>query len=81
MDSNGTLFFRNRRIDLRDLKVELKTLAARANDEKLLLVLKADRAASNQAIMRVAATGQEAGVSETWLATRPQLFERTPRGQ
>jgi biopolymer transport protein ExbD len=65
---------------LDQLKSELKRLAERVDDPGLLLILKADRAANNQAIMRVAAVAQNAGVSETWLATRPRLFERTPRG-
>jgi biopolymer transport protein ExbD len=81
MDEQHRLYFRNRRIDLDQLQSELKRLAERVDDPGLLLVLKADRAANNQAIMRVAAAAQNAGVSETWLATRPRLFERTPRGQ
>ena len=80
MDEQHRLYFRNRRIDLKDLKLELEGLAGRVDDPGLLLVLKADRAANNQAIMRVAAAAQRAGVSVTWLATRPRLFERTPRG-
>jgi biopolymer transport protein ExbD len=81
MDEQDRLYFRNRRIDLVELKSELKSLAEHVDEPGLLLVLKADRAANNQAIMRVAAAAQQAGVSETWLATRPRLFERTPRGQ
>ncbi len=81
MDKQHRLFYLNQQVELHNLKTKLKQLAAGAGDAGLLLVLKADRAANNQAIMQVATAAKQAGVRQTWLATRPRLFERTPRGQ
>ena len=81
MDEQHRLYYLNQQVKLPKLRTELKRLVAGAGDAGLLLVLKADRAVNNQAIMQVAAAAQQAGVRQTWLATRPRLFERTPREQ
>ena len=81
MDKQHRLFYLNQQVELPKLSTELKRLVVGAGDAGLLLVLKADRAANNQAIMQVATAAQQAGVRQTWLTTRPRLFERTPRGQ
>ena len=81
MDKQHRLFYLNQQVELHNLKTKLKQLAVGTGDAGLLLVLKADRAANNQAIMQVATAAKQAGVRQTWLATRPRLFERTPRGQ
>ena len=81
MDKQHRLFYLNQQVELNNLKTKLKQLVVGAGDAGLLLVLKADRAANNQAIMQVATAAKQAGVRQTWLATRPRLFERTPRGQ
>ena len=81
MDEQHRLYYLNQQVKLPKLRTELKRLVAGAGDAGLLLVLKADRDVNNQAIMRVSAAAQQAGVRQTWLATRPRLFERTPRGQ
>lgn len=81
MDRQHRLFYLNQQVELNNLKTKLKQLVVGAGDAGLLLVLKADRAANNQAIMQVATAAKQAGVRQTWLATRPRLFERTPRGQ
>ena len=81
MDEQHRLYYLNQQVKLPKLRTELKRLVAGAGDAGLLLVLKADRDVNNQAIMRVSAAAQQAGVRQTWLATRPRLFERTPREQ
>ena len=81
MDNQHRLYFLNQQVKLPKLRTELKRLVADAGDAGLLLVLKADRAANNEAIIEVVVTAQQAGVRQTWLASRPRLFERTPRKQ
>ena len=81
MDNQHRLYFLNKQVKLPKLRTELKRLVAGAGDAGLLLVLKADRAANNEAIIEVVVTAQQAGVRQTWLASRPRLFERTPRKQ
>ena len=81
MDRQHRLFYLNQQVELPKFKTELRGLVEGADAAGLLLVLKADRAANNQAIMQVATAAQKAGVRQTWLATRPRLFEQTPRGQ
>ena len=81
MDNQHRLYFLNQQVKLPKLRTELKRLVAGAGDAGLLLVLKADRAVNNEAIIEVVATAQQAGVRQTWLAARPRLFERTPRKQ
>ena len=81
MDNQHHLYFLNQQVKLPKLRTELERLVAGAGDAGLLLVLKADRAANNEAIIEVVVTAQQAGVRQTWLASRPRLFERTPRKQ
>ena len=35
----------------------------------------------DEAIIEIVVMAQQAGVRQTWLASRPRLFERTPRKQ
>ena len=81
IDNQHRLYFLNQQVKLPKLRAELKRLVAGAGDAGLLLVLKADRAGNNEAIIEVVVTAQQAGVRQTWLASRPRLFERTPRKQ
>ena len=81
MDNQHRLYFLNQQVKLPKLRTELKRLVAGAGDAGLLLVLKADRAANNEAIIEVVVMAQQVGVRQTWLASRPRLFERTPRKQ
>ena len=81
IDNQHRLYFLNQQVKLPKLQAELKRLVAGAGDAGLLLVLKADRAANNEAIIEIVVMAQQAGVRQTWLASRPRLFERTPRKQ
>ena len=58
---------------LNDLPGELKHAAAGRTN--LLLVLQADRRASQESITRVSAVARAAGIHKTWLATQPGLLE------
>lgn len=77
MDEKQRLFFRNQEYELGPLQAELASLAENCGASGLLLVLKADRSVSNGRLMEVAAAASAAGVRETWLATRPRLFDRS----
>ena len=73
LNRNENLFFRNVAVTWNDLARELERAAAgRAN---LLLVLQADRSASQESVTRVAAIARAAGIHKTWLATQPGLLE------
>ena len=76
MDSQQRLFFRNQKIELNQLQAELKKLAEKTGKSGLLLVLKADRSVSHGQLMEIATIARTAGVAETWLATRPRLFDQ-----
>ncbi len=81
MDEQHRLYYLNRQVKLAELRTELNRLASSAGGEGLLLVLKADRAVNNEAIIEVVTVAEQAGVRQTWLAARPRLFERIPRKQ
>ena len=73
LDRKGNLFFRNVAVTLGNLPDELERAASGRTN--LLLVLQADRRASQEAITRVAAIARAAGIHKTWLATQPGLLE------
>ena len=65
LDRKGNLFFRNVAMTFNDLPRELKRMAAGRTN--LLLVLQADRRASQESITRVVAIARAAGIHKTWL--------------
>jgi len=73
LNRKGNLFFRNVAVTWNDLPRELEHAAAGYTN--LLLVLQADRRASQESITRVAAIARAAGIHKTWLATQPGLLE------
>ena len=73
LNQKGNLFFRNVAVTWNDLPRELEHAAA--GHTNLLLVLQADRRASQESITRVAAIARAAGIHKTWLATQPGLLE------
>ena len=75
MDHQARLYFRNQQIELPELEKQLGELAEQAGESGLLLVLKADKSVSYEKITRLADAAQTVGVRQTWLATRPRLFE------
>ena len=74
LDRKGNLFFRNVAVTLKDLPGELKHAASGRTN--LLLVLQADRRASQESITHVATIARGAGIHKTWLATQPGLLEK-----
>ena len=75
MDHEARLFFRNQQIEREALKTILRNLADRADENGLLLVLQAHRGVQYEEITRFTALAEAAGVTQTWLATRPGLLE------
>ena len=75
MDHEARLFFRNQQIESEALKTILRNLADQADEKGLLLVLQAHRSVQYEEITRFTALAEAAGVTQTWLATRPGLFE------
>ncbi len=73
LNHDDNLYFRNVAVTLNDLPRELEHAAAGRTN--LLLVLQADRRASQESITRVAAIARAAGIHKTWLATQPRLLE------
>ena len=73
LNRKGNLFFRNVAVTWNDLPRELEH--AVAGYTNLLLVLQADRRASQESITRVVAIARAAGIHKTWLATQPGLLE------
>ena len=73
LNRKDILFFRNVAVTWNDLPRELEHAAA--GHTNLLLVLQADRRASQESITRVAAIARAAGIHKTWLATQPGLLE------
>ena len=73
MDRDGQVYFRNQRVSLTRLSTEL--LQARKNlGGRAILVLRADRGVSHESLSRLANYARTAGISNVWLATRPNLF-------
>ena len=68
IDNQHRLYFFNHPVKLPKLRAQLTRLVAGAGDAGLLLVLKADRAANNEAIIEIVVMAQQAGVRQTWLA-------------
>ncbi len=73
LDRSGQLYYQNQLLDEEALKQRLgaEVKSARAG---LTLVLQADKAATYEAIVRVAQLARDAGIKETFLATRPAVF-------
>ena len=73
LNRKDNLFFRNVAMSWNDLPRELEHAAAGRTN--LLLILQADRLASQESITRVADIARVAGIHKTWLATQPGLLE------
>lgn len=70
VDRNGQLYYENQVITEDSLKVRLRE-AVRRIREPVTLVLLADKDVSNDTTIRLSKLAREAGLKETWLATRP----------
>ena len=79
LDRKGDLFFRNVAVTMENLSDELKRSASGRTN--LLLVLQADRHATQESITRVAAIARASGIHKTWLATQPGLLEKKAKTQ
>ena len=72
----------NRSMSASGLRAELSRLAAQARPEHggLLLVLKADRNVTSEALARLSELAAEARVKQVWLAHRADLFDAVETG-
>lgn len=74
MNFSGQLFYENRRVSEDELRMALSK-AVGARPDPLTLVVLADRAVDNGALMRLSAVAREAGIRELLLAALPGTFE------
>ena len=77
VDANGQLYFENQSIGESQLRDRLRQ-SAKASKEPLVLLVKADKAASQEALIRLSLLAREAGIAEGWLATAPRPFSQSP---
>ncbi len=73
LDRSGQLYYQNQLLDEEVLKERLAAEVKRARTG-LTLVLQADKAVAYEVIVRVAQLARDAGIKETFLATRPSTF-------
>lgn len=73
LDGNGRLYFENQLIEDNELKNRL-TRAVKSSNEKLTLVVQADKAASYEQIVHLTLLARDAGISEALLATLPRAL-------
>jgi biopolymer transport protein ExbD len=73
LDRSGQLYYQNQILDGGALKARLEVEVKRSRTG-LTLVLQADKAAAYENIVRVAQLARDAGIKETFLATRPGPF-------
>jgi biopolymer transport protein ExbD len=70
IDADGRLYFENQQKDENALRRRLEDLA-RKSSEPLALVVQADKAVSNDRLMRLMLLARDAGISEAVLAVAP----------
>jgi len=73
MDANGLLYFENQWIQEEELKTRLRQ-AVQASAEPLAFILRADKAANGEMIMRLLTLARDCGFSEAVWATQPRAM-------
>lgn len=75
LDADGRYFFRNRSVSESELKEELRgaVLAARTDNEELVLVALLDEGVNSQSLVRLAELARETGIQQLLQATRPRF--------
>ena len=71
--ASGQFYFENQAITESKLREELRQ-AAKTSSEPLVLLVQADKAASQESLIRLSLLAREAGIAEGWLATLPRPF-------
>jgi biopolymer transport protein ExbD len=76
VDSGGRYFINNKPVEPAELRTEFKNRlrSAALQSKKLTLVLYADKAASNEVMMRVETLAQAAGITDVLVVARPLSF-------
>jgi biopolymer transport protein ExbD len=78
LDKNGRLYFENHWIEEADLKGRLRQ-AATNSAQPLVLVVQADKEASQDMLIRLTLLARDAGISEALMATLPRPIGPQPR--
>jgi biopolymer transport protein ExbD len=73
IDRNGRLYYQNRWIGESELAGRLREAAAHST-VPLTLVVQADKAVTQEMLIRLATLGREAGIADALLATLPQVM-------
>lgn len=73
MDASGRLYFQNQLIAEERLKTRLREVVEKAG-QPLVLEIHADKAVTEERLIRLALLGREAGIHEAILATLPRLI-------
>ena len=77
IDASGRLYFQNQWVQEADLVSRLKSAVA-SSSEPLTLVVQADKAVTEEMLLRLTLLAHEAGISEALLATRQSPFCEAP---
>ncbi len=74
LDANGRLFFENQLIEPAQLKTRLQQIAQKFT-APVVLVIRADKAASHESVLNLIQLARGAGIAEVLLAGLPRPFE------
>jgi biopolymer transport protein ExbD len=71
MDASGRLYFENQPIEEPELRERLRQ-AVKRSGQPLVLIVQADKAVTNEMLVRLTLLARQAGIAEAWLATLPR---------
>lgn len=80
IDPNGRLYYQNQWVEEPELLEKLRT-AVTASSEPLTLVVQADKAVTEEMLLKLTLLAHEAGISDALLATRQRPFGATTAAQ
>jgi biopolymer transport protein ExbD len=71
IDATGQLYYENQVIGPRALRTSLQTEVSRAKEEKLTLIVQADRRVTWERMTEISLLAEQAGIHTVLMATRP----------
>lgn len=74
VDANGKLYFKNQLVEPQQLKKQLQTITQKSA-EQFVLVIRADKAAKHESVLKLVLLARDSGINEVLLATLPRPFE------
>ena len=80
IDANGRMYFQQQWVEETELLGRLRR-AASVSPEPLTLVVQADKAVTEEMLLRLTTLAHEAGISEALLATRQRPFGESTSGE